>query len=58
VIDGNELLRLIDAEIESRLVMTTYEKNEFGEGYDCCGCSTPSTVCEDIEAIIKRLMQA
>jgi len=55
MIDSRELMDTIDREIWSRIHLRDHEKNEFGEGYNCCGCPTYSEIVSDIEGIIERL---
>lgn len=54
-IEADDLLSAIDTEIEARLYLSDFEKNEYGYGYNCCGCSTPSDLMADIKKIIERL---
>lgn len=57
MINADELLARLQIEIEPRLDLWKYQKlGDTGTyGYDCCGCSTPSQVYDDIVSLISRL---
>jgi hypothetical protein len=57
MIDKQALLDAIAREVRPRLSVRFYDDNEYGEGYNCCGCETYSQIVEDIEALIERYDQ-